>query len=1087
MKIDEQAVFNMLNDSNFYNELKVFLEGVIGDELAKPDSEMNCYLIEECTDILLDAMSGEGNNSAIIIPFVSSERLMSIAAGDSGFRSLSKGARAAIIAAAVATLLVGGNAAIAATTGVNLLSNMGAAVHETLEDWGIIKSDTVIEKDYVEHSNAQSKAHESESTAEEKTDSEEKESVAKSISSPAKAEPMPTRTILAASNGNAADINDNTPSEEKNPVALRLAFSDGFKRQYYWGESLDLSGLTVEAVYEGSESETVPLKDCTVSGYNKALVGTQKILVEYRGAKAGFEITLVKTTDKAQRRVTGVEGTPPEKQVYTTDDKALNLNGLRVRLVYSDGKYSDYYTYNSARIIKNADFSQVGEQVITLRIAELADYSFTIIVNEAHRDNVDNSIKSIRLNNSGSYTFGKNQKLEEINCNIYIDYYEKSRKNEVVSYREHMDEIEVYNLDTSEYTTEKQRFTIVYRGHTLAATYMVVPKKTIRSAEIKVSGSIFTTAGPKFLYYKGEPLGYDMGDECWDTLEKLKSYNLPFEGYSGILKGYNFSVKVTYIEDHSIVRKEFPCYNCDYVGYDPYQEGYQTVDIYTKDGDYLTSYNVFVYGDEGYAPMSRPPFEVVSGKEDTAFYKQQLWAKCIGDGELSIKHPDSVYASHDYVEAPSSLGSVSCFAELPDGTRYTYNLRYAKMITACEFVGDSDLLYINLNELDTFDFGDRKLILTFSDGTTEEFYLNDILRGYCYIVDSRLSTTTPLTQETGINSVIAEIGFGVDRSIYSGGELIKTRLPAYVYRDGYRDSLKLLCGGEYLESGAYYDTTYTNKNFLTSTDFYLTAYDNELWYGASSKGVTVEGVEWGTVGDYTAVITVNYNGVEFTANQEVHIVDKVYKPECRITYDPNDGRAFLPDKEIDISGIEIEYIDRLGNVTPISEDDITYEITVDGSGHRMNKELYNEWCTVIYRCTLPDGRMQAVGKKYKTGFCIDSKQLKFFWSEPFNGVAVSFNEVEGAEYYIVEFFGEKYRLDSADKYYLTYDGQLYETETPFVICNRGLADGTYTDPAQTMVRVTAYGKNENGEETKGRTVGLGTSRLIISGYVPIEE
>ncbi len=853
MTLNEQAILKMLNDSSFYDELTAYLNVLIDAELEKPDSQMDCNLIEECTNILLSAESGDKTNAAILIPFVSSERLIDMAKSKTGFASLSKGARAAIIAASVAALTLGSNAAVAATTGINVLSNLGTAVYETLEDWGIIKNDPPQETAYL--SNVTNEGEIGEAAPEETAEKTAAEEIA----------PQPAAATVKSSTEEGEAGNP----EESAPVALRLSFADDFKTQYYWGESLNLNGLTVTAVYNENKTKTVPVKDCTVSGYNKALEGTQKILVEYRGAKASFEITLTKTTAREERFVTGVEGTPPTKQVYTTEDTTLSLAGLSVRLIYSDGTYSNYRTHSDAVIKTYPDFTKLGEQEITLRISNKADFTYTIIVTAPEEETPEIGITDISLD-FNNYTFALDEKLDD-NFNIRVNYEDET--SELLTYGEHKDEFEIINLNTSTLLYTPRTFTVVYKEHSATAQYTVVASKlTVKSATITVPGAIFSSQGPKFLYYKGEPFGYDEGSRFESILNELVSTN-QFDGNNQITKGSNFSVKVSYLEKWSTNAVSIGCYDLEYAGYDPYKEGYQTIDIYTKDGIYLTSYTIFVYGDEGYAPLSRLPYEIEYGKESKSMPRIQGWAKCMGDGELSNAYGNTMNATHRFVKEPGDLGRVKCYAELTDGTQYPYALPLVKKITECEFIGENNLLYIKLEELGNYDFGNRKFKITYSDNSSEEIYLNDMISG-CYYQTSPTGTSTEiLTSKSPIGSVFADISFSLDHRLYSGCELINNPIKAYVYSNGYENAIQFICEDDDISKGAYYKTSFTEWQFLWNTEFYLVAYNNKIMIPYAYNNVTIEGVEWGTVGDYTATIKTTYNGMEFSCTQDIHIVD----------------------------------------------------------------------------------------------------------------------------------------------------------------------------------------------------------------------
>ncbi len=101
----------------------------------------------------------------------------------------------------------------------------------------------------------------------------------------------------------------------------------------------------------------------------------------------------------------------------------------------------------------------------------------------------------------------------------------------------------------------------------------------------------------------------------------------------------------------------------------------------------------------------------------------------------------------------------------------------------------------------------------------------------------------PISTASDIKSALGVIRFALDSREYSNVSLCY--LTAFYYRQGYENTLQLICEHEYLEQGAYYDTGFTESNFLRNTNFYISAYDNRT--SLNYKDVTVEGVEWGAV------------------------------------------------------------------------------------------------------------------------------------------------------------------------------------------------------------------------------------------------
>lgn len=86
--------------------------------------------------------------------------------------------------------------------------------------------------------------------------------------------------------------------EPKVEVALEsIKVTEPDKTEYVEGEELDLTGMTVTAVYSDGREVPVDLKDVKVDGYDKAQVGTQTITVTYEGKEAAFTVT-VKAKDE---------------------------------------------------------------------------------------------------------------------------------------------------------------------------------------------------------------------------------------------------------------------------------------------------------------------------------------------------------------------------------------------------------------------------------------------------------------------------------------------------------------------------------------------------------------------------------------------------------------------------------------------------------------------------------------------------------------------------------------------------------------------------------------------------------------------
>ncbi|MCH5321424.1 MAG: hypothetical protein J1E36_06645, partial [Eubacterium sp.] len=52
--VNEKVINSFFNDDNFNNELKAMLNAMIDEELSKEPENMDCDLIDECVQMLID-------------------------------------------------------------------------------------------------------------------------------------------------------------------------------------------------------------------------------------------------------------------------------------------------------------------------------------------------------------------------------------------------------------------------------------------------------------------------------------------------------------------------------------------------------------------------------------------------------------------------------------------------------------------------------------------------------------------------------------------------------------------------------------------------------------------------------------------------------------------------------------------------------------------------------------------------------------------------------------------------------------------------------------------------------------------------
>ena len=134
---NKNAVNSLFNDKQFYKEFKAMLHGIIDDELAKDIDDMDCDLIDECTNMLIELEQDSDDGLAVIIPPIKAKAIIS-ACSKRNFKSLSWGMRASVIACLIILSTITCNAAIYQATGRNIAQEIATSIGEKLSDWGII-------------------------------------------------------------------------------------------------------------------------------------------------------------------------------------------------------------------------------------------------------------------------------------------------------------------------------------------------------------------------------------------------------------------------------------------------------------------------------------------------------------------------------------------------------------------------------------------------------------------------------------------------------------------------------------------------------------------------------------------------------------------------------------------------------------------------------------------------------------------------------------------------------------------------------------------------------------------------------------
>lgn len=145
--------------------------------------------------------------------------------------------------------------------------------------------------------------------------------------------------------------------EERTITGISVS-SKPIKTTYTEGESLDLTGGKITVTYDDGETEDVPMtsSEVSVTGYDKDSIGTQELIVTYKGKIAKFEVTVEKLKDDIETE------TPSQDQVYpgkktdtTTAGRVIPKAGGRVSIIIaaiSIGACAVFFKIKSERIDK---------------------------------------------------------------------------------------------------------------------------------------------------------------------------------------------------------------------------------------------------------------------------------------------------------------------------------------------------------------------------------------------------------------------------------------------------------------------------------------------------------------------------------------------------------------------------------------------------------------------------------------------------------------------------------------------------------------------------------------------------------------
>ena len=165
------------------------------------------------------------------------------------------------------------------------------------------------------------------------------------------------------------------------------------KLDYRYGESLDLTGGTIEVEKESGLKEVLDMKNSMITGYNPKTLGDQTLTVTYKGFTQQFIV-------KVEDYVSGLKIKEPSKLDYEYGEY-LDLAGGKVSIVMASGKIAET-TEMTASMVSGFNSKQEGKQTIKVEYKNLQGKFQVKVVDK---------IKGISMNSEPDkiqYNYGEN-------------------------------------------------------------------------------------------------------------------------------------------------------------------------------------------------------------------------------------------------------------------------------------------------------------------------------------------------------------------------------------------------------------------------------------------------------------------------------------------------------------------------------------------------------------------------------------------------------------------------------------------------------------------------------------------------------
>ena len=193
-----------------------------------------------------------------------------------------------------------------------------------------------------------------------------------------------------------------TVNEKVKSISLK---DTGFKKDYKYGENLDLDNLSIVVQYISGKTEEVPVTSGMVTGYDPKTLGNQALTIKYDD----FE---VKTSVSVKDYIKDIKLTPPDKKEYKINE-SLSLAGGSITEVMASGATGNVISLTQ-NMVSGFDSTTPGTKTITVKYKEITKQFQVAVVNNVNHIEVIPPTKT-------EYKYGENLNLAGSSIKVVME------------------------------------------------------------------------------------------------------------------------------------------------------------------------------------------------------------------------------------------------------------------------------------------------------------------------------------------------------------------------------------------------------------------------------------------------------------------------------------------------------------------------------------------------------------------------------------------------------------------------------------------------------------------------------------------